>query len=166
MRNEMREINLEEVHIKYSPLIRFKIKRSLGASYPDWEDIVTEIITNIITKIKNGEYRGESSIGTFIYAITSRRIIYYLRKKSKVMKHVTEPASLSAPHEQTENKDRDKMIAKAIRKLKPKYRKILYLYYYKEFSREEVAQRLGITPRRVSELVNCSQKLLKKMIKK
>jgi RNA polymerase sigma-70 factor (ECF subfamily) len=57
-------------------------------------------------------------------------------------------------------------MAEAIRKLKPKYREVLYLYYYKELSREEVAQKLGITTRRVSERVNYSQKLLKKLIQK
>jgi len=166
MRNKKGEINLEEIHIKYSPLIRFRIKRSLGESYSDWEGIANEIITTAIEKIKKGEFRGESTIGTFIYTITSRRIIDYIRQKSKGLKHSPEPASFSVSHEQIEKKERAEMIAKAIRKLKHKYRKVLYLYYYKEFSREEVAQRLGITPRRISKLVNCSQKLLKKMIKK
>ena len=57
------------------------------------------------------------------------------------------------------------MIAIAIKKLKPKYREVLYLYYYKDLSMEEVAEKLGISPRRVSERVNYSQKLLKKLIK-
>jgi RNA polymerase sigma-70 factor (ECF subfamily) len=65
-----------------------------------------------------------------------------------------------------ENKERAETIARHLERLKPKYKEILYLYYYKELSRDEVARKLGITPRRVSERVNYAQKLLKKMMKK
>jgi len=166
LRKKKEKINLEEIYTKYRPVISFRVKKSLGASNPDWEDIVNEIITNVIEKIKKGEFRGESSLGTFIYIITSRRIIDYIRQKTKVLKHAPEPASYPDPHEHIENKERAESIAKAIKKLMPKYRDVLYLYYYKDLSREEVAKRLGITPHRVSERVNYSQKLLKKLLKK
>lgn len=158
-------INIEEIYTKYRPVISFRVKKSLGASTPEWEDVVNEIITNVIEKLKKGEFRGESSIGTFIYTITSRRIIDYIRHKSKVLKHAPEPAHYPDPQEAIENKERAELMANAIKKLKPKYREVLYLYYYKDFSREEVAQKLSISPRRVSERVNYSQKLLKKLIK-
>ena len=158
------KINLEEIYSKYRPIISFKVKKSLGASNPDWEDTVNEIITNVIEKIKKGEFRGESSIGTFIYTITSRRIIDYIRQKTKVLKYAPEPTPYPDPHEHIENKERAELVARAIRKLKPKDGEILYLYYYKELSREEVAKKFGITLRRVSERVNYSQKLLKKFI--
>lgn len=160
------KLDLEQIYVKYRSIVCFRVKKSLGAYNPDCDDIANEIITNVIEKLKKGEFRGESSIGTFIYTITSRRIIDYIRKKSKVLKHVPEPTSYPDPHEQVENKEIAETIAGAIKKLKPKYREVLYLYYYKELSREEVAQKLGISPRRVSERVNYSQKLLKKMIRK
>ena len=162
---EKEAINLEEICQKYRSVISFRVKKSIGASTPEWEDVVNEIITNVIEKIRKGEFRGESSIGTFIYTITSRRIIDYIRQKSKVLKHVPEPTLYPHPHEYIENKEKAEIMAKAIKKLKPKYREVLYLYYYKDLSREEVAQKLGIPPRRVSERVNYSQKLLKKLIK-
>jgi RNA polymerase sigma factor (sigma-70 family) len=165
MGKEKQKNQLEEVFVKYKPIVTFRVKKSLGAYNPDCDDVANEIITNVIEKIKKGEFRGESSVGTFIYTITSRRIIDYIRQKSKVLKHVPEPASYPDPQEQIEDKERAEMIATAIKKLKPKYREVLYLYYYKEFSREEVALKLGISPRRVSERVNYSQKLLKKLIK-
>lgn len=165
MGNEKQKNQLEEVFVKYKPIVTFRVKKSLGAYNPDCDDVANEIITNVIEKIKKGEFRGESSVGTFIYTITSRRIIDYIRQKSKVLKHVPEPASYPDPQEEIENKERAEMIATAIKKLKPKYREVLYLYYYKDFSREEVALKLGISPRRVSERVNYSQKLLKKLIK-
>ena len=158
-------LNLEEIFAKYRPIVSFRVRKSLGAYTPDWEDVVNEIMTNVLEKIQKGEFRGESSIGTFIYTITSRRIVDHIRKKSRVLKHAPEPQPFAAPHEHVENKERATLIASAIQQLKPKYREVLYLYYYRELSRDEVAKRLGISPRRVSERVNYAQKLLRKLIK-
>lgn len=158
-------LDLEEVITKYRSVISFRVKKSLGTYNPDWEDVVNEIITNVIENVKKGGFRGESSIGTFIYTITSRRIVDYIRQKTKVMKYVQEPSPFPDPQEQVEKKERDELIAKSIKKLKPKYKDILYLYYFKGLSREEVARKLDISPRRVSERVNYSLKLLKKIIK-
>jgi len=163
MRNKKGEINLEEIAIKYRPTISFRLKRSLDTSSSESEDIVNEIINHVIEKIKKGEFRGESSIGTFIYTITSRKIIDKIRAKNIVMKHVTEQSPNPDPHKNIENKDRSESMANAIKNLKPKYRKVLYRYYYKEFSSKEIAQKLGISRRRVSELVNYCHKLLKKL---
>lgn len=165
MGNSSEKIKLEEIFVKYKSIVSFRVKKSLGAFNPDSDDVANEIITNVVEKIKKGEFRGESSIGTFIYTITSRRIVDYIRQKSKVLKHVPEPSSYPDPQEQIEDQERAEMIAIAIKKLKPKYREVLYLYYYKDLSREEVAEKLGISARRVSERVNYSQKLLKKLIK-
>jgi len=159
-------LNIEEIITKFKPVVSYRVKRSLGTRTPDWEDVVDEIMINVIEKIEKREFRGESSIGTFIFTITSRRIIDHIRKKSKVLKYAPEPKPLPQPHEQIENKERSESIAKTIEKLKPKYKEVLYLYYYMELSRQETAKRLGISPRRVSERVNYAHKLLKKMIKK
>jgi RNA polymerase sigma-70 factor (ECF subfamily) len=166
VKKEKEALDLEAIVAKYRPIVSFRVKKSLGVTNPEWEDVVNEIIMNVIEKVKKGKFRGESSIGTFIYTITSRRIVDYIRKKSKVLKHAPEPDPFPAPHEEIEHKERAEMIASAIKNLKPKYREILYLYYYRDLTREEVAKKLGISPRRVSERVNYSQKLLKKLIRK
>jgi RNA polymerase sigma factor (sigma-70 family) len=159
------DLNTEEIVDKYRPIVSFRVKKSIGAHTPDWEDVVNEIMVNVLEKLKKGEFRGESSIGTFIYTITSRRIIDYIRQKSKLLKHAPESNPYLSPQDQIENKERAEWIAKAIEKLKPKYKEVLYLYYYQELSREEVAKRLNITSRRVSERVNYAQKLLRKVMK-
>lgn len=166
MKAKVPQVDLEEVIIKYRPVISFKVKKSLGAQTPDWEDVVDEVITQVIEKVKKGEFRGESSIGTYIYTITSRRIIDFIRQKTKVLKEIPEPAPLPDPCEYAESRERARILSEAIQNLKPKFKEVLNLYYYKELSRDEVAQQLGISPRRVSERINYAQKLLRKMIKR
>jgi RNA polymerase sigma-70 factor (ECF subfamily) len=158
-------ISLDEIVAKYRPIVSFRVKKSIGVKTPEWEDVVNEIMVNVIEKLKKGEFRGESTIGTFIYTITSRRIIDFIRSKSRVLKHAPEPDPYVSPQDNIENKERARWIAEAIKRLKPKYREVLYLYYYQELSREEVAKKLNITPRRVSERVNYAQKLLRKVLK-
>jgi RNA polymerase sigma-70 factor (ECF subfamily) len=151
--------------VKYRPVVSFKVRKSLGSYTPDWEDVVDEVITQVIEKVQKGEFRGESSIGTFIYTVTSRRIVDYIRQKTKVLRGIPEPSPWPDPSEDAESRERSRIVAAAIQQLKPKFKEVLNLYYYQELSRDEVAQRLGISPRRVSERLNYAQKLLKKMIK-
>jgi RNA polymerase sigma-70 factor (ECF subfamily) len=160
-----KDSDIDAIVAKYRPVVSFRVKKSIGVQTPDWEDVVNEIMINVVEKLKKGEFRGDSSVGTFIYTITSRRIIDFIRKKSKVLKHAPEPNPYLSPHEHVENRERAQWIADSIKRLKPKYREVLFLYYYQELSREEVAKKLKISPRRVSERVNYAQKLLRKVMK-
>lgn len=165
MKKRKNDIDIDAIVAKYRPVVSFRVKKSIGVQTPDWEDVVNEIMINVVEKLKKGEFRGDSSVGTFIYTITSRRIIDFIRKKSKVLKHAPEPDPYLSPHERVENRERAEWIADCIKKLKPKYKEVLFLYYYQELSREEVAKKLKISPRRVSERVNYAQKLLRKIMK-
>jgi len=165
MENRPPEIDLNDVVVKYRPVVSFKVKKSLGAQTPDWEDVVNEVITQVIEKVKKGEFRGDSSIGTYIYTITSRRIIDHIRQKTKVLRNIPEPVPLPDPCDNAESRERAQILAQAIQQLKPKFKEVLNLYYYQELTRDEVAERLGISPRRVSERLNYAQRLLRKMIR-
>ena len=166
VRKRNKTLNIEEIVAKYRPIISFKVKKSIGAHTPEWEDIVNEVLLNVIEKLEKSEFRGESSIGTFIYTITSRRIIDFIRRKSKVLKHAPEPNPFSSPPQYVEDEEQAEHMAGLLEQLKPKYKEVLFLYYYKDLSREEVAKHLNISPRRVSERVNYAQKILRKMVKK
>ena len=166
MKKTFSQSELKEIVKKYRPIVSLRVRKSLGTHIPDWEDVVNEIMVNTLEKIKSGKFRGDSSIGTFIYTITSRRIVDFIRKKNKVLQYAPEPSSFPAPNKNIENKERSKFVAKYLENLQPKYREIIYLYYYKELTRQEVAEKIGIPPRRVSERANYARKLLKKMMKK
>ncbi len=151
---------------QYRQVISFRVRKALGWDVPDWEDVVNEILTQVLQKLRSGEFRGESSLGTFIYTITSRRIIDFIRQKSKVLKHRPEPTPLPDPQTSIEQKERADQLAVHIQSLKPKYRDVLELIYFRELPRDEVARRLGITPAKVSERLHYALKLLKKKIVK
>lgn len=165
MNHKQNEVNLEEAIRKYSPVITFRVRKALGGAISDCEDIVNEIMMQAIQKVKTGEFRGESSLGTFLYTITSRRIVDFIRAKSRILQHAPEPAHFPDPQQEIEAKERAEYIRQAISKLKPKFRDAIYLYYYLELPRGEVARRLGISAHQVSERVNYAVKLIKKQLK-
>lgn len=164
MTKKASRINLEEIILQYKPLISYRVRRSLGFSNPDWEDVVAEIFINVIEKIKAGKFRGESSIGTFIYTITSRRIIDYIRLKKKRIKYAPEPTPPLDPHQSLEKKQDVELITEHIKKLKPLYCDILYSYYYGDLTQKEIAGIFGISTSKVNYLIHHAQKLLRKMI--
>jgi len=96
------EHDLDAIIAKYRPIVSFRVKKSLGSYTPDWEDVVNEIMLNAIEKLESGKFRGDSSVGTFIYTITSRRIIDHIRKKSKSLKYAPEPNPFPQPQEHVE----------------------------------------------------------------
>ncbi|MCX8160654.1 MAG: sigma-70 family RNA polymerase sigma factor [Candidatus Saccharicenans sp.] len=157
--------DIQELIVRYRPIITFRVRKALGAQNTDCEDLVSEILSQVLEKLQTGEFRGESSLGTFVYTITSRRIVDYIREKTKVMKYAPEPAPFPDPQETLEVAEMSEKVKRALSRLKPKYREVLYLYYYQELSREEVAARLKVSTRKVSELVNYALKLIRKELK-
>jgi RNA polymerase sigma-70 factor (ECF subfamily) len=156
--------NLEEVILKFWPQINYRTKSSLGYYNLEWEDVASEILLNVVEAIKKNKFRGESSIGTFIYKITSRRIIDYIRKKGRFPKHLPEPNHSLDPYDYVLEKEQSELLSRSIKKLKPKYADMLYLFYYMGMSQTEIARTYGISTGRVSVLIKEARKSLKKII--
>ena len=166
MKPPKQRIDLDEVVREFRPKLGFKVRRALGLRNPDWEDVTNEVLAQAVEKIRSGEFRGDSTVGTFVYIITVRRIADYIRRKTKVLKYVPEPGSPTAPLEDAERGQGLERMMAALATLKPRYKEVLNLYYLMELTREETARRLGISPAKVSERVNYAQKLLRKKLRR
>jgi RNA polymerase sigma-70 factor (ECF subfamily) len=160
------DLDLDEIAGRFRPVIGFKVRRALGWRCPDWEDVTNEVLAQAIAKIRGGEFRGDSSIGTYIYTITCRRIVDYIRDKAKTP--CPFPSGTDAPliSDRFAEEERLAELTAAVIQLPPKYREVLDLYYYRELSREETARRIGLTPPQVSERVHYAQKLLRKILRR
>jgi RNA polymerase sigma-70 factor (ECF subfamily) len=159
-------LDLDEIAARYRPIIGFKVRRALGWGCPDWEDITNEVLAQAIAKIRAGEFRGDSSIGTFIYTITCRRIVDFVRDKTRALGRFPSEADVLPVADRFAEEERLAELTAAVRALPPKYRDVLDLYYYRELSREEIARRIGLTPAQVSERVHYAQKLLRNILRR
>jgi RNA polymerase sigma-70 factor (ECF subfamily) len=155
---------LEKVILQYWPQINFRVKKSIGFLNSDWEDVASEVLMDVLKAIRSGKFRGDSSLGTFIYTITSRRIIDYIRKKSRVLKHAPETGCLLDPHESCEQNERSKILFHALRRLKPRFADMLYMSYFLDLSRKEIAQTFGLSYHRTGEVLKEAEKSLRRII--
>ncbi len=155
------EPNPEEILLKYWPQVSFRVKKSIGHLTPDWEDIVSEILVNVIEAIRSHKYRGECSLGTFIYAITTNKIIDHIRQKKKVLNGIQEPGQAFDPALHVEAQERVRLVAGYLKKLKPKYADITYLHYYMDMPLSEIAQIYGISTGTMHKMIKVARNNLK-----
>lgn len=156
---------LEKIILQYWPQINFRVKKSIGFLNSDWEDVASDVLMDVLKAVKMGRFRGDSSLGTFIYTITSRRIIDYIRKKSRVLKHAPEAVNLADPEEECERNERSEILFLALRRLKPRYADMLYMSYFLDLSRKEIAQTFGLSYHRTGEVLKEAEKSLRRIIR-
>ena len=156
----------EEILLKYWPQISYRVKNSIGRSTPDWEDVGSEILVGVIEAIRKGTFRGESALGTFIYSITTHKIVDYIRQKKRSLEQIPEPGQGLDPSLQVEKQERVKLVAELLKNLKPRHADILYLHYYLDLSRNEIARIYDISPGRVGALIATARNTMKKLLKK
>lgn len=154
------ELDPEETLLKYWPQICFRVKNSIGRSTPDWEDVGSEILLGVIEAIRKGSFRGESSLGTFIYTVTTHKIVDFIRQKSKGPPPAPESGPDFDPSVEVETQERVRLVAELLKRLKPRYADILYLHYYLDLSRNEIAQIYGISPGRAGVLISAARNTL------
>ncbi len=155
----------EEILLKYWPQIGYRVKNSLGRSTPDWEDVVSEVLLDVLKALRQGTYRGDSSLGTFIYAVTTNKIIDQIRQKKKVLTEVPGPGRDFDPALDAESRERVGQIAGFLKKLKPKYADILYLQYYLDVPPSEIARIYGTSTGTMYKLIRRARTNLKGLIK-
>ena len=154
----------EEILVKYWPQISYRVKNSIGRSTPDWEDVGSEILLGVIEAIRKGNFRGESALGTYIYSITTHKIVDHIRQKKRALGQIPEPGQSFDPSIHVEKQERVKLVAELLKTLKPRYADVLYLHYYLDLSRNEIARIYGISPGRVGVLIATARNTLKNLM--
>ncbi len=161
----MKALDPEEVLLKYWPQISYRVKNSIGRSTPDWEDVAGEILLAVVESLRKEKFRGESSLGTFIYSITTNKIIDHIRQKKKWADPIPESTGNFDPYLHVEAQERVRLVSRFLKQLKPKYADVLYLYYYLDMSQCEIAKVYGISAGTMNSWIKKARNTLKKLMK-
>ena len=153
-----------EILLKYWPQISYRVKNSIGRATPDWEDVASEILVGVIEALHHKKFRGESSLGTFIYSITTNKIIDHIRRKRWVLNDLPPPGHTPDPYVHVENEERIRLVATYIKKLKPRYADILYLHYYLDLPQNEIAGIYSLSAGTMNKLIRTARNTLKKLM--
>lgn len=142
---------------RYKDTIYFMLLKMVN-NKTDAEDLTIEAFGKAFTNIH--QYAPQFAFSTWLFRIASNNAIDFMRKK----KAVTVPLEISNPTDKNQRMEHNinireeidtpeesyirgqkaKILRKIVAKLKPRYRTLLELRYFKEYSYEEIAKELNL----------------------
>jgi len=135
---------------KYAARVYYLSLRELRSSH-DAEDVRAETFLRVLQAIRSDRFRHPGALGAFVLGAAYNVIRECRRKRSRAGDPLTEDEA--AGPRALEPAAVDPIAARTIeqvaRRLKPRERAFLRMYYYEELASEEIARRLGIRAERV-----------------
>lgn len=142
---------------RYKDTIYFMLLKMVN-NRTDAEDLTIEAFGKAFTNIH--QYAPQFAFSTWLFRIASNNAIDYMRKKKAVTVPLETPnlndkkprseqninikAESDTPEDSFIKGQKAKMLRKIVTRLKPRYRTLLELRYFKEYSYEEIAQELNL----------------------
>jgi RNA polymerase sigma-70 factor, ECF subfamily len=141
-----------EFVLRFLPRIQRVIGHSL-ASHPEAEDLAQEAIKGALESLRRGHFRGDCALGTFVHAVARNKIAEFIRRKKPAPSELSEdtPDLRPSPEDDLARREIGRAVGEALERLQPKYRSVLYLYYYQGFGVAEIAARMAVPARKVTE---------------
>ena len=136
--------NFEDIYRQQAPRI-YSLACRMAGSAEDGEDLLQEIFLQAYRKLSS--FKGDSSLGTWLYRLALNHCLDYVRSRQAKMKKLTE--SLDAPSTGEPTARRDTPIARidldrALERLPDGCREAFVLHDVEGFDHKEVAEMLGI----------------------
>jgi RNA polymerase sigma-70 factor (ECF subfamily) len=142
-----------ELMTRYRDAIFYMLLKMVN-NKSDAEDLTIEAFGKAFKNLK--QYTPNYAFSTWLFKIATNNCIDFIRKKKG--NHVSiefsnenenEPninlqASTPDPEEKMINSQKMKLMREVVAKLKPRYRRLVELRYFKEYSYEEIAQQLDL----------------------
>jgi len=152
-------------------LVRVRLRGKVSAD--DQRDIISEAKQAILLSLRKGGFDSskEKPLEAYIAGIVSNIVAMYFRNLSKEKPTVDIDSyhsieSPDNPLKEIIDAEKKEKLKYALSCLDTKYQEVLLLRIYDELSIEEIANKIGIEKRRVSERINYALKLILKELKK
>lgn len=133
---------------------------SLLGQEEDAEEITSEVFFQVWRSAK--KFRGDSKATTWIFGIARNLCLNHLRKKKLQFMELLETDAVYEPEEEPEYDP--ELVKKAMEKLSPLHREVLYLAYYEELPYSKIAEILGIPENTVKTRVFNAKRKLKEIM--
>jgi RNA polymerase sigma-70 factor (ECF subfamily) len=122
----------------------------------DAEDLTIEAFGKAFKKLH--QYTPDYAFSTWLFKIASNNCIDFIRKKKKYTFSIDQnyddedgtemasriPAQTLTPEEEMVKQQKIKLMREVVEKLKPHYRTLIELRYFKEYSYDEIAEELNL----------------------
>ena len=132
------------------------------------EEIMEETFFKLVTKKPN--FSGRSSFKTWLYSMGRNAAIDFLRKNSRLSPIEPDSVGVITDEHDIESeylREEQKItLHKAMEKLLPDYRQVLYLSYFEGFSNGEISTIMGKNKRQIENLLYRAKNALKAELEK
>ena len=127
--------------------------------------------TFVLLGTKKPKNRGGATFKTWLYTIGRNIALNHLRRKKRKgevsLDDVSDREDCDAAVERSFLLDEQKiMLHRAMKKLKPEYRQVLWLYYFEELPFRDIARIMKRTPHSAETLAYRARGALKKLLEK
>ena len=164
-------MSIDEMIDKYSKLV-YKICYDMLINSIDAEDITQEVYISFYKHFDEYGKLQENEIKNILCKIALNKCKDVLKSKAKKIENMTTDNILSLENYIMPNKMEDEIlekekkenIIKLIKDIKEPYSNILYLYYIKQNSLDEISENLGIKKQTLKMQIYRAKKLLKEKI--
>ena len=161
-------MSIDEMIDKYSKLV-YKICYDMLINSFDAEDITQEVYISFYKHFDEYGKLQENEIKNILCKIALNKCKDVLKRKAKKIENMTTDNILSLENYIMPNKMEDEIfekekkenIIKLIKDIKEPYSNILYLYYIKQNSLDEISENLGIKKQTLKMQIYRAKKLLK-----
>jgi len=158
--------NFEE---EISPHIEDLIK--LAYTYVKNKQLAEDMVQDVLFKAyeKQDQFRYDASYKTYLYKMTINRCHDYLRSWSYRNHLLTDTfthffTSSKSNEELMIEKEKNTTLGKEVLKLKPIYREVIILQYYKHFTTKEIAYLLDVSENTIKTRLLRAKEQLKKQL--
>jgi RNA polymerase sigma factor (sigma-70 family) len=154
---------------KYQKPIFSYLYRFLYQNKETAEDITQTVFLKVYQNLNNIDQT--KSIKSWIYRIAHNEAANYLRsvsrkKESMLNDEQWSKVSTQKKEEEDISKQYGEIIQTALKKIKPKYREVIVLYYFEEKSYDEISIILNSSTSSVGTLIRRAKQQLKKILEK
>ena len=142
----------------------------------DADDLTIEAFGKAFQKLKN--YTPNYAFSTWLFKIATNNCIDYMRKKAKVDSAINinkeesdfngtkqVPTSNPNPEEQFINDQKIDLMREVVQRLRPHYRRLIELRYFKEFSYAEIVDEINLPLGTIKAQIYRARELMFQMLK-
>ncbi|WP_432363253.1 sigma-70 family RNA polymerase sigma factor [Sporosarcina sp. UB5] len=161
---------LDEIMKTYGTSI-LKLSYSYVKNYQVAEEITQEVFLTCYMKL--GEFKGDSTLKTWLYRIAINKCKDYLKSWSYKYTIVTNQLGVFSKKDERNAPERlvllsegKKQLINSVMNLPIKYREILFLYYFEELTIREISTLLDVNENTLKSRMIKSRELLKSKLEK
>lgn len=130
----------------------------------DAEEVMLDTLAVVASRTARFDRR--SSFRTWLFAIARKQAATRMRRRRFFLEPLEDRADETIPTTDFTllSEERSHVLFKALEKLTPDYRQVLYLIYFENMSNEDVARVMRKTPKQVYNLTHRGKKALKETL--